>query len=87
MKTAAESVVRAIAKVMAEARAGNIEAVAIIYATPEGKPEVSFAGETELVCQINTGADMLKHFVLGKIIIGQMRQTSGLVVPAEPLQS
>lgn len=60
MRTVNENVLRALAKIMAEARAGNVEAVAIIIASPEGEPGVEFGGEMELVAAINIGADMLK---------------------------
>lgn len=85
MKTASESVLRAVARTMSEARAGNVEAVGIITVNPQGVPEVSFAGESELVCAINTGADMLKQFLLAQIMMGAAQKTSGLVRPAGSL--
>ncbi len=60
MRTANENVVRALARVLADARAGNIEAVAIVACSPDGVPDVSFGGESELIPSVNLGIDALK---------------------------
>lgn len=67
MKTANENVIRALAKVIADARAGSIETVAIVSVTPGGQPLVSFAGETELLPSLNLGLDMLKQHLIRQI--------------------
>lgn len=60
MKTANENVLKALARVMVEARAGNVEAVAIVAVSNEGVPDASFGGEAELLGSVNLGLDMLK---------------------------
>lgn len=79
MKSANENVIRALAKAMAEARAGNIEAVVIVIASPEGIPDASFAGETELFPSINIGLDIAKHHVLAQV-------TASLAQPTTPIR-
>ena len=60
MKTANENVLRALARVITEARAGNVEAVAIVAVDGNGKPDASFGGEAELMPSVNLGLDSLK---------------------------
>jgi hypothetical protein len=67
MRTANENVIRALAKVIADARAGQVEVVAIVSVTPSGQPLVTFAGETELLPSANLGLDMLKQHLIGQI--------------------
>lgn len=83
MKTANENVLRAIARASAEARAGNVEAVAIITVGPGGDPEVSFAGEAELLPSVNIGLDMAKQTVLVMVTSpAQQQQTTKILRPA-----
>lgn len=81
MKTANENVVRALAKALAEARAGNVEAVAIITASPEGEPDASFAGEMELVASVNLGADMLKAKIAHTVMMTKAGATTPIRRP------
>jgi hypothetical protein len=83
MKTANENVLRVLAKAMVDARAGNIEAVAIVACTPDGRPLPSFGGEAELMPSVNIGLDMLKQQILFHVI-GSLEQqpTTSIVRPA-----
>lgn len=67
MKTANENVIRALARAMAEARAGNVEAVMIVTASPDGTPDASFGGEAEFMPTINIGIDLAKQHVLAQV--------------------
>lgn len=68
MKTANQNVLNALARVMAEARAGNVEAVAIIAVDGNGRPDTSFGGEEELLPSAYIGMDMLKQQVLHRVM-------------------
>lgn len=87
MKTVNESVIKAFARVTTEARAGNIGAVAIVTVSPNGQPEISFAGESDLVPHLNFGVDMLKATLVSQVCDHKPVAASGLVVPANGLQS
>jgi hypothetical protein len=82
VKTANENVLRALAKASVEARAGNIEAVAIIAVSPMGVPEISFAGEAELMPSANIGLDLLKASLVARVMQVREQPVSKLVVPA-----
>lgn len=73
MKTANENVIKALSRLLVEARAGNIEAIGVVAATPDGVPDVSFGGETELVPTINIGMDLLKAELVEQVR-GQRKQ-------------
>jgi len=87
MKTANENVIRALAKAMAEARAGNVEAVMIVSASPEGIPDASFGGEAEFMPTINLGIDLAKQNVLAQCAQIVMKPTTSLVRPASGLEN
>lgn len=70
--SANENVLRALARVMAEARAGRFEAVAIVAVTANGEPDTSFGGEAELLPSVNLGLDLLKTQML--LRVGQSRE-------------
>ncbi len=76
MKTANDNVVRALAKAMAAARAGDVEAVAVIAVSADGVPEITFGGETELVPSVNIGVDLLKAHLVGTVMAAQALPTS-----------
>jgi hypothetical protein len=82
MKTANQNVLRALARVMAEARAGNIEAVAIVAVSAQGVPEVSFGGEAELMPSANIGLDLLKASFVHRVMAQTEVPTTSVVVPA-----
>lgn len=82
MKTANENVIRAIARVMAEARAGHIEAVAIVAVTGDGTPDVSFGGEAELMPSANIGLDLLKASFVHRVMAVTEKPTTSIVRPA-----
>jgi hypothetical protein len=67
MKTANENVIKALARLMVMARAGQIEAIGVIAATPDGVPDISYGGETELIPTINIGLDSLKAELVDQI--------------------
>jgi hypothetical protein len=83
MKSTNENVLRALGRVLANARAGNVEAVAIVAVSPSGDPEPSFGGEVELMPSTYIGLDMLKQQLLFHVM-GQVEQkpTTTIVRPA-----
>lgn len=81
MDSANENVIRALARVMAEARAGNVEAVAIVGVTADGVPDVSFGGASELVPSVNIGMDMLKAQFLQRVMSAQAVDTTSIRRP------
>jgi hypothetical protein len=82
MHTANENVIRAIARVMAAARAGQVEAVAIVAVSPEGVPDVSFGGEAELMPSANIGLDLLKASIVHRVMKQSELPVSSIVRPA-----
>lgn len=82
MRTANENVLRALARVIADAKAGNVEAVCIIAVSPQGVPDASFGGEAELMPSANIGLDMLKASLIHRVMAESERPVSKLVVPA-----
>lgn len=87
MKTANENVIRVLAKAIAEARAGNIEAVMIVIASPEGMPDVSFGGEVELMPTINLGIDLGKQQVLAQSAAMVMKPATSIRRPVNGMDS
>lgn len=87
MRTANENVIRALAKAIADARAGNIEAVMIITASPEGMPDVSFGGEVELMPSINLGIDLGKQQVLAQSAAMVMKPATSIRRPVGGMDS
>lgn len=87
MKTANENVLRALSRVMADARAGNVEAVAIVAVSPDGTPDVSFGGEAELMPSANIGLDLLKASFVTRVMQLSERATTSIVRPVNGLDS
>lgn len=81
MRTANENVIRALSRALSEARAGNVEAVGIICASPDGVPEVSFGGEGELIAAVNLGADLLKAKFTEQLMIATQGPTTSIRRP------
>lgn len=81
MKTANENVIRALARVMAAARAGNIDAVAIVAVGMDGVPDSSFGGEAELLPSVNMGLDLLKQQVVFRAMKALEQPTTSIVRP------
>lgn len=82
MRTANENVLRALAKATADARAGNVGAVAIITVTPDGVPDVTFGGDSELIPSANLGADLFKASLMQQAMVKQALPTTSIVRPA-----
>lgn len=82
MRTANENVLRKLAAVSANARAGDVEAVAVITVTPGGVPEVHFAGEAELLPSVNIGVDMAKDVILSMVRGSAQQQPTTSIVRA-----
>jgi hypothetical protein len=78
-----DHVVMTLAKIIAEAKAGNVEAVAIVTVDPSGRPRVHFGGEGDLVPSINLGLDIMKATFMAQIVEapGARQMNSGLVIP------
>ena len=74
---------KALARVSVEARAGNVEAVIIITVDPQGNPVPIFGGEAELMPSANIGLDMMKQQILFHVMGALERQpTTSIVRPA-----
>ena len=82
MKTANDNVIRALAKALVDAKAGDIEAVVIVTASPAGKPDAVFAGEEELLPSINVALDMAKLSIVSRLTQLVMQPVSTLLRPA-----
>jgi hypothetical protein len=82
MDSANENVIRALARVMAEARAGNVEAVAIVAVGNDGVPDASFGGEAELMPSVNLGLDSLKAQFVFRAMKSQEQPVAALRRPA-----
>ncbi len=82
MKTANPNVLNALARATTEARAGNVAAVAVIVVSPDGVPDASFGGETELLPSANLGADFLKAHLVQLAMKPVDLPTSSIVRPA-----
>lgn len=82
-KRVSDHVVNTLARVIANAKAGNVQAVMIIVVTPDGASEVQFGGDAEYMPSVNLGLDMAKHTLLSRIVSapGAARMNSGLVMP------
>jgi hypothetical protein len=87
VRTANENVIRALARVLAEARAGNVEAVAIVAVSPDGTPDASFGGEAELMPSANIGLDLLKASFIHRVMKLSEKPTTSIVRPATGLDS
>lgn len=87
MKTANENVLRLLARIMADARAGNVEAVVIVAVKGDGMPDVSFGGAMELMPSANLGVDMFKHQLMQQATRLEHQPVSPLVRPASGLLS
>lgn len=82
LKTANTNVVHALARVLAEARAGNVEAVAIVAVSGDGIPDVSFGGESELMPSANIGLDLLKQSFIVRVMKEMEKPVSRVMMPA-----
>lgn len=83
MSRISDHVLNTLAKAIADAKAGGVEAVAIITVGPDGRPRVAFGGAGELVPSINLGLDIAKMTFMQQVIDapGATQMNSGLVVP------
>ena len=82
MKTANENTIRALAKALADARAGDVDAVLIVTASPNGRPDAVFAGEEELLPSVNIGIDMAKQSIVARLTQIVMQPTTSILRPA-----
>lgn len=82
MRTANQNVINALARVMAEARVGNVEAVAIVAVSADGAPDASFGGEAELMPSANIGLDLLKATFVHRVMTVKEKPVAKIVVPA-----
>jgi hypothetical protein len=87
MKTANENVLRLLARIMANARAGDVEAVVIVAVRSDGMPDVSFGGVMELMPSANLGVDMFKHQLMQQASSIEHKPTTSIVRPASGLSS
>lgn len=63
-----DKVCQALAKVLADAKRGLVQSVAIVAVGEDGRPNVLFGGEADLTPSINLGLDMLKATLMRQII-------------------
>lgn len=59
---------QALAKVLADAKRGEIQLVGIVAVAEDGRPRVLFGGEDELTPSLNLGLDMLKATIMSQIV-------------------
>lgn len=64
------NVCTALAKILADAKAGSVQLVGIIAVGDDGQPRALFAGEADLTPSLNLGVDMLKATILQQIVGG-----------------
>jgi hypothetical protein len=78
-----DHVVSTLARVIADAKAGSVDAVAIVAVGPDGQPRVHFGGAGDLVPSINLGLDMIKATFMQQALgaPGAAEMNSGLIVP------
>lgn len=83
MGRVSDHVVNTLAKVIADAKAGSVEAVAIVTVGPDGQPRVHFGGAGDLVPSLNLGLDMMKATFMRQLVEapGATQMNSGLVIP------
>lgn len=58
---------QALAKVLADAKRGQVQLVGIIAIGDEGRPVVLMGGEADLTPSLNLGIDMLKMTIMRQI--------------------
>jgi hypothetical protein len=68
-----DQVCQALAKVIADAKRGNVECVGVVAVSPSGQPMAFFAGEADLTPSVNLGLDMLKATIMAQILGGQSK--------------
>jgi hypothetical protein len=59
---------QALAKVLADAKRGDVQLVGIIAIGDDGRPRVLFGGEADLTPSLNLGVDMLKATIMAQIV-------------------
>jgi len=59
---------QALAKVLADAKRGEVQLVGIIRIGDDGRPSIVFAGEADLTPSLNLGIDMLKMTIMRQIV-------------------
>jgi hypothetical protein len=62
-----DKVCQALAKVLADAKRGDVQLVGIIAIGEDGRPRVLFGGEADLTPSLNLGVDMLKATIMRQI--------------------
>lgn len=77
-KRASDHILATVARLMADAKAGSVEALAIVAVGPDGAPKVSFAGAGDLAPSIYLGAGLLQKTIEEQA--GQAKMNSGLIV-------
>ena len=77
-----DHVLQTLARVTADAKAGSVEAIAIITVGPDGRPRIQFGGAGELVPSINLGLDVMKATFMQQIVEAPViAENSGIIVP------
>lgn len=59
---------QALAKVLADAKRGEVQLVGIVAVGDDGRPRVLMGGESDLTPSLNLGLDMLKTTILMQIV-------------------
>jgi hypothetical protein len=72
----------ALAKILADAKAGNVQLVGIIAVGDDGQPRALFAGEMDLTPSLNLGVDMLKATIMNQIV-GHATAGPGVIRPGQ----
>ena len=78
-----DHVVNTLARAIAEAKAGNIDAVALVSVGSDGRPVVNFGGDGSLMPSIFLGVGMLQATIMEQALSAQgaKQMHSGLIVP------
>jgi hypothetical protein len=63
-----DKVCQALAKVLADAKRGEVQLVGIIAVGEDGRPRALFGGEADLTPSLNLGVDMLKATIMQQIV-------------------
>jgi hypothetical protein len=81
MSNTKNTVLHALARATTEARTGNTSAIAIIAVSPDGVPDITFGGESELIPSVNIGLDLLKAHLVNQAMAAQAQKPPAIVRP------
>ena len=88
-KRVSDHVVNTLARLTAEAKAGNIAALAVVTVSPGGDPAVNFGGSRDMIPEVYLGAGLLQATIMEQVLVAPdaKKMHSGVIMPGERLQS